>query len=171
MPGKETHSYVGATAGAGYAAFQAKGQAPLNFLAEVAGGAVGGWYGGLLPDLIEPGASSWHRSFAHSGTVGGTIVAMNETLTECQKFCREQAEYCRIEGEKSGLMIMKPHASVPNVFVPVPPSPWEPLGWKIAELLCRFAAGFTPGLAAGYVSHLALDALSPRSIPLLTGGV
>jgi membrane-bound metal-dependent hydrolase YbcI (DUF457 family) len=34
----------------------------------------------------------------------------------------------------------------------------------------RFAAGFANGLAAGYVSHLALDAATPRSLPLLVSG-
>jgi hypothetical protein len=40
---------------------------------------------------------------------------------------------------------------------------------KCFELMWSFLAGFTYGLAAGYVSHLALDAvIGKRSIPLLT---
>jgi hypothetical protein len=171
MPGKETHSYVGVTAGAGYAAFQAKGQAPLNFLVEVAGGAVGGWYGGLLPDVIEPGTSSWHRSFAHSGTTGtGVVAVMKTTLTDWREFCYERSEYCRIQGEQI-VVNMVPDALVPNLFVPAPPDPWTQVGWTLAALFWRFAAGFANGLAAGYVSHLALDALTPRSIPFLTRGL
>lgn len=41
---------------------------------------------------------------------------------------------------------------------------------NLFELLWRLAAGFANGLAAGYLSHLALDAVTPRSIPLLKTG-
>jgi len=136
MPGRETHTYVGVAAGIGYAAFQAKEQSPANLMVEAAGGALGGWCGGRLPDAFEPGTSSWHRSLAHSGTTGTAIVAMRGKLTEWEKFCR----------------------------------PWQELRWKAEELFWRLAAGFANGLAAGYVSHLALDAGTPRSIPLLVGG-
>lgn len=40
----------------------------------------------------------------------------------------------------------------------------------ICEFFWRAAAGFGNGLAAGYLSHLVLDAGTPRSIPLLTNG-
>jgi hypothetical protein len=62
---------------------------------------------------------------------------------------------------------MVPHPSHPNLFVPAPGQGWQHFLLTIEELMWRFAAGFTNGLAAGYVSHLAPDAATPRSIPLL----
>ena len=58
-----------------------------------------------------------------------------------------------------------------ETFVPAIPDPFSLLLSKIFELLWRFLAGFVNGFAAGYVSHLALDAtIGKRSIPLLTRG-
>jgi membrane-bound metal-dependent hydrolase YbcI (DUF457 family) len=37
-------------------------------------------------------------------------------------------------------------------------------------LFFHLAAGFVAGLPAGYVSHLACDMTTPRSIPFLTRG-
>jgi hypothetical protein len=171
MPDGKTHKYVGIAAGAGYAAFQAKEQTPLNLLVEAAGGAFGGWPGAMLPDVFEPGTSSWHRGFAHSCTTGTTIVSMRSRLMEWEKFCREKAELCRVQAEQTKLLEMTPDPSRPNLFVLAPTDPLAQLFLKLEELFWRFLAGFTNGLAAGYVSHLALDAfVGERSIPLLTKG-
>jgi hypothetical protein len=166
VPGRTTHAYVGMTAGIGYAAFQAKGRSSFNLLAEAAGGALGGWYGGQLPDVFEPALSSWHRGFAHSGAAGTAIVANRPRLSSFQDQCRKQAEECRSKRES---LTMVPHPSQPNLFVPAPSRQWEHLWLTVQELFWLFAAGFANGLAAGYVSHLALDFTTPRSIPLLTG--
>jgi hypothetical protein len=168
MPGRKTHAYVGMTAGIGYTAFQAKGQSSLNLFAEAAGGAFGGWYGGLLPDVFEPAISSWHRGFAHSGAAGTAIVTSRPKLSSFQDQCRIQADACRAKRKS---LTMVPHPAQPNLFVPAPSEQWGHLWLTIQELLWRFAAGFANGLAAGYVSHLALDAVTPRSIPLLVSGL
>ncbi len=168
MPGRETHAYVGLTAGLGYAAFQAKGQSQLNVVVEAAGGALAGWWAGQLPDVFEPAISSWHRSVAHSGTAAATIVVTaRRKLTAVQDQCRKQAEVCRTKRHSLKLV---PHPSQPNLFVPAPGQRLEHFLLTIEELLWRLAAGFANGLAAGYVSHLALDAATPRSIPLLIAG-
>ena len=88
MSNRETHSSVGLVSGLGYAAFEAKGQATLNVVAEIAGGALGGYWGGQLPDWIEPALHSWHRSVAHSGAAGATIVvhARSTLLSEMQQY-------------------------------------------------------------------------------------
>jgi hypothetical protein len=168
MPRRKTHAYVGMTAGIGYAAFQAKEQGSANLFVEAAGGALGGWWGGQLPDVIEPGTHPWHRSLAHSGVAGTTsLTAGRSKLNLCQDQCRRQAEACRIKRES---LKMVPHPSQPNLFVPAPSDQWEHLCLTIQELFWRFAAGFANGFAAGYVSHLALDAGTPRSLPLLVRG-
>ncbi len=155
MPDERTHKYVGLGAGAAYACYRAKEQSPPNWLIEVAGGAVGGYLGGLLPDILEPAISSWHRDMAHSVIGGGAIIALKDSLTASERACRENAEKCRV-------IPMEPQR---NIFVPVSQQPLNP-----TELFWRFLAGFLNGLAAGYVSHLVLDATTPRSIPLLTTG-
>jgi len=58
----------------------AKEQRVPNWWTEVAGGALGGYVGGLLPDVLEPAISSWHRDVAHSCAAGGGIVALGNAL-------------------------------------------------------------------------------------------
>ena len=43
----------------------------------------------------------------------------------------------------------------------------QKLLYLIAEFVLRIAAGVMSGAATGYVSHLVLDAVTPRSVPLL----
>jgi hypothetical protein len=88
------------------------------------------------------------------------IIAFKDALTVWETACRENAEEYRA-------IRMAPQA---DIFVPVPTDPFSDFAFRLAELFWRFLAGFLNGIAAGYVSHLALDAASPRSIPLLTTG-
>jgi hypothetical protein len=160
MSDGKTHKFVGAGAGAVAAGFRAKQQKNHHCLAEVVGGALGGYVGGQLPDLLEPAISSWHRNVAHSCTAGGAILAMGNAFTVFEASCRENAEKCRaLPMEQEG-----------DVFVFVPADPIARLLLSLFEIFWRIAAGFANGLRAGYISHLALDAMTPRSIPLLTKG-
>jgi hypothetical protein len=165
MPGYETHKYVGMAAGMGYSAFQAKEQTPLNLVAEMVGGSVAGSVGGRLPDIIEPGTSSWHRSVAHSGTAAAALtVAAKTMLLDFEKVCRTKGDEFHNRANQ-GKMVPSPLQ--PNVSISVPVDPLMQLLYLIGELLCHFLAGLANGLAAGYVSHLALDAcVGSRSIPL-----
>jgi hypothetical protein len=161
MPDGRTHKLVGAGTGAVYAAYRAKEESTPHWWIEVAGGALGGYAGGIFPDVLEPAVSSWHRGTAHSYATGSGIVAVKNGLKAFGEACRENAENC-----KAIQMI-----SEGNIFVPAIPDPFSLLLSKIFELLWRFLAGFVNGFAAGYVSHLALDAtIGKRSIPLLTRG-
>jgi membrane-bound metal-dependent hydrolase YbcI (DUF457 family) len=156
----KTHRLVGAGTGAVVAGFRAKQQKDHHWWAEVAGGALGGYVGGQLPDLLEPAISPWHRDVAHSCTAGGAIIAMGNALAAFEAACRENAEKCRaLPMEQQG-----------DVFVFIPADPISRLLLSLFELLWRLAAGFANGLAAGYLSHLALDAVTPRSIPILKAG-
>ncbi len=69
MPDGKTHKLVGAGTGAVYAGFRAKEQSNQNWCIEVAGGAVGGYVGGQLPDVLEPAISSWHRDVGRGPVV------------------------------------------------------------------------------------------------------
>lgn len=165
MPRRRTHKLVGAVAGVGYAAYRAKSQRPSNFLVEAAGGGVGGAVGSALPDVFEPAVSSWHRGTGHSVAAGAAIVSIKPYLTEWENFCRAKAEQHNVVRTTP---IPSPQGTV---FVAVRQNSLEQLFSALAELFWRFLAGFLNGVAAGYVSHLALDMGEPRSIPLLTRGM
>lgn len=160
MPDGKTHKLVGTATGALYAAYRAREQRTADRWLEVLGGALGGYLGGILPDSIEPATSSWHRDLAHSCAAGGGIVALSRTFTALAEACREQAEKCRAI----------PMVAQGNFYVVAPADPWKQFIMSLSELIWRFLAGCVNGLAAGYTSHLALDAVTPRSIPLLTTG-
>jgi membrane-bound metal-dependent hydrolase YbcI (DUF457 family) len=54
------------------------------------------------------------------------------------------------------------------MYVPLQVDPLTQFLSAMAELFWRFLAGLLNGMAAGYVSHLILDADTPRGIPLLS---
>ena len=91
MPHRRTHGLVGVATGGAYAGYRAKNQTPVNQLIEIAGGCVGGWYGGPFPDELEPGTSSWHRQAAHNLAAGAGVVALRDMLSEWEALCRRMA--------------------------------------------------------------------------------
>ena len=163
MPDGATYKLIGASGGAAFAAYRAKDQNPGNWIAELAGGAIGGYVGGILPDILEPAISSWHRGVAHSYVSGATVAGTaNAVLSKWEVACRTNAESC-----KAIPVIVVPG----GMFVAAPPDPVHQFLSSLAELFWRLMAGLLNGLVAGYISHLALDAVTPRSIPLLASGV
>lgn len=165
MPSRRTHILVGAAAGVAYAAHRAKKMSRANPLVRVAGGAVGGALGGALPDIFEPAISSRHRGEGHSLSVATGIASSGAILTEWEEFCLKRAEQCRARPTT----LVRDTQGV--LFVPVPLNPLSQLISAFGELFWEFLAGFLNGLVVGYTSHLGLDALTPRSIPLLTRGL
>jgi hypothetical protein len=163
MANRDVHIAAGVSIGLGYSTFQAKDQGTPNLVTEMIGGAVGGYVGGILPDLLEPAISSWHRETAHSCTVAAGIIASRDMLVDFQDFCRRKADAC---AEKIKTLEMQQNMET-GVFAVAPVDPIALFFLKMEELFWRFVAGAANGLAAGYLSHLALDAVTPRSIPVL----
>ena len=149
MPNRDVHISVGALVGAGYAAYHASEFPPTQLLIETAGGAVGGALGGALPDAIDVPTSPRHRAAAHSmGLTGTAGYFLNEQLPAWQGSLRNQGQhYAQLRVASS--------ASLPRV------------GYGILEFLCYLLSGLLAGLLAGYASHLALDSLTPSSLPIL----
>lgn len=147
MPNCRTHTLVGAAAGAGLAAYHARHEAPEHQLLEIAGGVLGGDWGGRLPDILEPATSPCHRDLAHSCLALFAAGAL--TLEEWRRSCRERAEdYGRRRTDPaltSGARLL----------------------YTILELFWRFVAGVLTGLQAGYASHLVLDGCTPSGLPLV----
>lgn len=167
MADRKTHRRAGRVSGAVYAAHRARGQSVPNFIVETAAGALGGDVGALVSDWLEPGISPWHRGTAHSCAAGATILSLGEVFAGVETYCRQQAE--RKAAERKTLQAT-PDPTQPNMFVASPNSSLTQLWLTICEFFWHALAGLVNGLTAGYISHLVLDAGTPRSIPLLTNG-
>jgi membrane-bound metal-dependent hydrolase YbcI (DUF457 family) len=161
MPDKKTHQHIGAGCGAAFAAFEAKDQPNVYFWIELIGGALGGYSGGTLPDWLEPALGSWHRGVCHSAAAGTAVFFVRSVLANWANICRENADKCRIMPQVENVQT--------GEWLPIQRTPLQQAWVEICEFVWRLLAGFLNGLAAGYVSHLILDAGTPRGIPLLTG--
>lgn len=148
MARQRTHVVVGVAAGAAGAAYWSRGNTPSR-LAETVGGGIGGALGGVLSDLVEPAINSWHRSIAHSySAIAVGLATVSDKMVRWQEYCREQA----------ALHDRMSQASLED---------WWRAWHTVCALLWRLAGGFLVGVAVGYLSHLALDQVTPRGLPLL----
>jgi hypothetical protein len=149
MPNRTVHLRVAAASGVAYATYQAGGQPRPHVFAEAAGGSVGGMGGGLLPDLIDTPCSPRHRAEAHSMSITSSVrYSIREQLPTWQSGLREEARrYAQLREASPSLL--------------------PQIGYGALEFILRFLAGLLAGLLAGYASHLALDSLTPSSLPIL----
>lgn len=138
---------IGALAGGTVAATRAREEPTPEFTAEAIGGLFGGWAGGVLPDVLEPATSPHHRQLAHSLVAAGGLTMAK--LAEWQASCRSAATAAT---QRAGSL---------------PVGCAERNNAESAAILWRLAAGVIVGLVVGYGSHLALDACTPRGLPLI----
>ncbi len=154
MPCFRDHEQIGGLVG-GVAAFgfaAAANQPLLLALAETAGGILAGGSAGTWPDRLEPGVSSHHRDSAHALVPAAALSKLAfDRAVSVQGSFRAAAAMCFRVAETSG-----------NGF--------ESFFNLVAGLSLHMLAGAVPAVPAAYLSHLALDAPSPRGIPLLTRG-
>jgi inner membrane protein len=147
MPNRRTHVDAGAIAGSVTALMMANRQPPAIVLAETTGGLLGGALGGMMPDLLEPATSPNHRKLAHSMVMAGTLTLAK--VTEWQAVCRREA------------------AAQGQAALQLLPGSRARSDAELAAIWWSFLAGFIAGFFAGYVSHLALDAATTRSLPFI----
>jgi hypothetical protein len=148
MPNRYVHGPVGAVAGTAYAAHLAWGQPRSYLIAEAGGGLVGGIVGGLVPDWIDVPNSPRHRAEAHSLSITGTVgYLLVDKLPDWQASLRANAQHL------AGLRAASP-------------APLPQIGYGLLKLLFLVLSGFLAGVVAGYGSHLALDSLTPSSLPI-----
>lgn len=90
----------------------------------------------------------WHRSTAHSLAAGAGIAGKGfDFAQKWVSHCRKKSgEHTRLQRESNEPLMQVLHGVI---------------AWLWAIL-----AGVAPGIVAGYLSHLALDACTPRSIPV-----
>lgn len=143
------HRRIGFASGSIAAWCAASGQ-PLSLRAvETIGGAMGGVVGAILPDRFDPPTSPRHRSLAHGMVPVGAAAFWSITnLKRWQTWLRSQATRMQdaLATETDGLRRLLLMAGV---------------------VACTLAAGAVAGLIAGYLSHVALDACTPASLPVV----
>ncbi len=147
MPNRSTHAVIGGLAGGTIAAARARKEPMPEFMAEAIGGVIGRWAGGVLHDVLEPATSPDHRQLAHSLVAASGLTIAR--VTEWQASCRSAA------------------AAAAQRATSLPMGCAERSNAELAAILWRLAAGVTVGLVVGYGSHLALDACTPRGLPLI----
>jgi hypothetical protein len=86
MPDKKIHQLAGGVVGVGFAALEAKNQPTNQFCIEMIGGGIGGYVAGMLPDVLEPAISSWHRGVCHSATAGAAVYTLNQLWLSGHRF-------------------------------------------------------------------------------------
>lgn len=84
MPNRDVHGPVGAVSGGAYALYMSSGQSPWHVAAETAGGAVGGYAGGILPDVIDTPEHPHHRGFFHPGVATRYLEGWADAAPICK---------------------------------------------------------------------------------------
>lgn len=147
MPNRTTHLVTSSFVGTVTAWSLSEEQPSDHRLHEVVGGFLGGLAGGRLPDVIEPPLNPNHRGFAHSVSASAAILKVGqESLESAQQWLRSRADVLDARAEA------------------LPPNSLGRALSKLLASLCRIAAGFLAGLIAGYLTHVVLDAGTPRSV-------
>ena len=149
MANGKVHKIVGISAGGGLAYLSTSDMQAADRILEMLGGCFGGALGGKAPDWIDPPTNPNHRSVGHGVIPVASIAKWYfENLPKWQATCRAAAE------QHSQLR----QQSQTNLH-----SAWHGL----MEILFRLIAGFLAGLPAGYLSHVGLDAVTPKSLPFV----
>jgi len=150
MSNRATHMLVGGVGGAAVAGILSCDTPWDQMFPEILGGAFGGLVGGCLPDILDPPDSPNHRAVAHS-IAGG--VGVGYLLTKPASRIHElRAAACRVEAQAQAIRLYDSSRA---------------LRLDIFAFVLRMAAGFTSGLGAGYLSHLALDSGTPKGLPVI----
>jgi len=111
----------------------------------------------LVPDLLEPATSSFHRGVCHSFAMGaGVLAAGAECLAEAG------STFIRDLRRRSVELLAESAAEQDGL---------RSLALLVAAIGARLLVGAITGGIAGYASHLVLDAATPRSLPLLARGL
>lgn len=149
MASRKEHIDLGAPLGVviAFALAVLDGQSLENALIEAAGGGGGGYVGAIAPDFIEPATSPNHRQFAHSRLAGFSIASLTiANVRVLQNRLRAEADWLDAQAAAT-------------------PDRWESLNLRAQAISLRMLVGVLPGLAAGYLSHLALDSTTPKGLP------
>lgn len=147
MANRRAHRTVGAVAGIIAAFCLSKGQPILHRIIKIVGGAIAGLLTALVPDWFEPANSPNHRKFFHGLLPNAAlIVFFARRIRPFQSSLRSRADG---------------HADMARQAQTTGSKFWQ----CVLEFSCRLLSGAAAGAFAGYGSHLALDLITPRSLP------
>lgn len=149
MANGKTHEVVGATTGAGFALWAARNQPATATAIEAVGGALGGYVGGKLPDIFDPPLHPRHRSVAHA------VIPLIVATRYCANNLGTWQDIFRKLAEREAQLRVQARNTTDEVT------------HGLLETGYRLIAGMIAGLMAGYASHIALDAVTPSSLPLM----
>ena len=145
MPNRRTHCFVGGAAGLAVGLMSDhRSLAESEQVARAIGALIGGVAGGAMPDILEPADNPNHRAFAHSVLVGGGLAALG----------------IKLSGNLRGAARLE---NVPLVH-------GLPTNAAGCAMILHFLSGVILGMAVGYASHIVLDALTPKGVPLAVRG-
>jgi hypothetical protein len=147
MANRRVHRTTGAVAGIIAAFCLSKGQPLWHRVIEVFGGAVAGLLAALMPDWFEPADSPNHRSLFH-GLLPNALF-----FIYCARRLRPSQSSLRARADD--------HAEMARQAQTAGSKFWHCL----LEFSCRLLSGAAAGALSGYGSHLALDFVTPRSLP------
>lgn len=149
MPNRPVHLAAAVSLGTLVSIHKARGLNGLQYVAEIAGGALGGAVGGLGPDWVDPPTSPFHRGVGHSAAISCVMTGLaSRRIDAWQAWLREEAARFRC---------------LQNVVV----DPLLRAFHGICYVLICLVSGALVGFLAGWGSHLALDFGSVRSLPLI----
>jgi len=149
MPNRPVHLAAAVPLATFVAAHKARELNGLRYVAEVAGGALGGAIGGLGPDWVDPPTSPFHRGVGHSAAVSCVLAVLaSRRIDSWQARLREEAARLR---------------SLHRVAV----DPLLRAFYGICYVLMCLVSGALVGFLVGWGSHLALDFGSVRTLPLI----
>ncbi len=149
MAKRSEHLFWGGIAGAGIClATAALNQKKLS-LPELIGAILSGTLAATFPDRLEPAIHPNHRAFFHSVAFAGVglppLWAMAQQTRarhlRAASFCEWQAAHAQSQHDIAS--------------------------WQEQVEFHKFFAGVLLGLIPGYASHLAADAATPKSLPLI----
>lgn len=154
MPDYKTHNNTGLIAGVilGLANISTENNPSktIDIVAEALGCILGCKFGSTIPDILEPALDSWHRSTFHSYTLGTTMVLSAPRLVESwRNYCLQQVEIHEYSAH-----VYQGCYGIGNQHY-------------MMALIWRVFRGLAPGIITGYISHLALDSVTPRGLPLI----
>lgn len=149
MANRNEHLLWGGIAGAGACLATAIIRKQNPSLLEFIGAVLSGIAAACLPDWLEPATHPNHRAFFHSVAFAGTALPpLWIALANSRDGQLRNAAWC----EQSAATAQNAQDA----------QYWrDQAGWH------RLLAGISIGIAPGYASHLAADALTPKRLPFL----
>lgn len=139
MPNRLAHTATGAVVGLIGASVIMLAEDPDAWPALALGASMGGFFGAMVPDLIDLPTGPNHRSLGHSITLNAGVLFMS-----FWKWIPNAVESHLEKADKA-----------------------EEKGNTIGAFLWRMLAGFLWGLVWGHISHLVLDMRTPKRLPML----